>query len=273
MLVGMPVVIDDRIIEFLLKGLFHFTSLFASQHAVSAAAASSGRNSHKPFWPTCSRLVRVFLSAFDAVWTIQGASRLLGFPVCKCLIKSKMQLSITQYVLLAINLSIIIITTYGTEELKSVFYEMIEYPDHEVLENTEKEIKQIQFSKYNENVFHDSGEGIKEENWDRIVKNMGKFYKIPEDGIEQLKDASLMDEAEKNFHNFEIGGKGPGEFGYMRIAVEKKEGNLNYILAGTQIKFNLAPYSDEKKTTVDLYFMKFEMVDQEAVIPNKLRKI
>ena len=164
-------------------------------------------------------------------------------------------------------------TTFGgLNDLKSKFLEQIEEPDHEMIERTSNEIKQIQFNKYNENVFHDSGNGIKEENWNRIVQTMGKFYKIPDDGIEQLKDASLMDNAEKNVHNFEIGGKGPGEFGYMRIAVEKNEGVMSYILAGTQIKFNLAPYTEEKRTTLDLYFVKFESVESEAVIPQAVEE-
>eukprot|EP00800_Vazella_pourtalesii_P020955 TRINITY_DN75_c0_g1_i1.p1 TRINITY_DN75_c0_g1~~TRINITY_DN75_c0_g1_i1.p1 ORF type:complete len:219 (-),score=64.47 TRINITY_DN75_c0_g1_i1:621-1277(-) len=156
--------------------------------------------------------------------------------------------------------------------LMDLFTEMIESPDHEVLQKTGSEIKQIQFSKYNENVFHDSGRGIKEENWEKIVKTMGKFYRIPEDGIEQLKTASMMDESEKNFHNFEIGGKGPGEFGYMRIAVQKTDGAMEYILAGTQIKFNLAPVTEEKKTTLDLYFVKFEHIEQEAVLPQAVEE-
>ena len=159
------------------------------------------------------------------------------------------------------------------QKLETKFFELLEKPDHEMIEHTSNEIKQIQFSKYNENVFHDSGNGIKEENWNRIVQTMGKFYKIPEDGIEQLKDASLMDNAEKNVHNFEIGGKGPGEFGYMRVAVEKNDqGVMSYILAGTQIKFNLAPYTEEKKTTLDLYFVKFESTESEAVIPQAVEE-
>ena len=182
-------------------------------------------------------------------------------------------MSIAKLLLLFVYcLSTTTITGVSSDDLVDSFFAMIESPDHEVLEKTQTEIKQIQFSKYTENVFHDSGKGIKEENWNKIVETMGKFYKIPDDGIEQLKTASMMDEAEKNFHNFEIGGKGPGEFGYMRIAVQKREGTMEYILAGTQIKFNLAPVTEEKKTTLDLYFVKFEHIDQEAVLPHAVEE-
>ena len=165
-----------------------------------------------------------------------------------------------------------IIISRSDEDLRSKFFNLLEEPDHELILRTGNEIKQVQFSKYNENVFHDSGNGIKEENWNKIVQTMGKFYKIPEEGIEQLEVARLMDNAEKKVHNFEIGGKGPGEFGYLRIAVEKNDGVMNYILAGTQIKFNLAPYTEEKKTTLDLYFVKFESIVSEAVIPQAVEE-
>ena len=164
------------------------------------------------------------------------------------------------------------IAEHNKGELVETFMAMIESPNPEVLVRTQSDIKQIQFKNYNENVFHDSGKGIVEENWNKIVESMGKFYKIPEAGIEQLKSASLMDDSDKNFHNFEIGGKGPGEFGYMRIAVQKRDGLMEFILAGTQIKFSLAPVTEEKKTTLDLYFAKFEHTEGEAVLPHAVEE-
>ena len=149
---------------------------------------------------------------------------------------------------------------------------MIDAPDYEALNRTESVIKQIHFIKYSENVFHEAGKGIAEENWNKMVESMGKFYKIPEDGIGQLKTASFMDDSKKNFDYFEIGGEAPGEFGYMRIAVQKRYGLMEYILAGTQIKFNLAPVTEEKKATVDLYFAKFEHIEGEAVLPQAVEE-
>ena len=163
------------------------------------------------------------------------------------------------------------IAEYNKGDLVDLFFEMVDSPDHEVL--AQSDIKQIQLKNYTENVFHDSGKGIAEKNWEKIVETMGKLYKIREDGIEQLKSASLMDDSEKNVHNFEIGGEGPGEFGYMRIVVQKRDGMMKYILAGTQIKFSLAPVTEEKKTSLDLYFFKFEYTEQtEQVLPQALEE-
>ena len=154
------------------------------------------------------------------------------------------------------------------------FLDLVDPPDPEKLIETQEKIKEIQFRKYSENVFHDSGKGIKEGKWGRIAEVMGRLYKIPPSGVELLKTAEDMEETEKNVHNIEMGGVEPGTFGYMRIAIEKDErGDLSYILAGTQIKFTLAPAQPDKRTTLDLYFMKFESVEEtEAILPKQMEE-
>ena len=154
------------------------------------------------------------------------------------------------------------------------FLNLVDPPDQEKLIETQKEIKEVQFRKYSENVFHDSGKGIKEGKWGKIAEVMGRLYKIPQPGVELLKTAEDMDETEKNVHNIEIGGSEPGTFGYMRIAIEKEEnGDLSYILAGTQIKFILAPAQPDKRTTLDLYFMKYESIEEtEAILPKQMEE-
>ena len=154
------------------------------------------------------------------------------------------------------------------------FIDLADPPDSQKLIETQEKIKEIQFRKYSENVFHDSGRGVKEGKWGKMAEVMGRLYNIPPSGVELLKTAEDVEEIEKNVHNFDMGGKEPGTFGYMRIAIEKGEnGDLSYIIAGTQIKFTLAPAQPDKKTTQDLYFMKFEGVEEtEAILPKQMEE-
>ena len=138
-----------------------------------------------------------------------------------------------------------------SQTLINKFLSLEDKADKVKLSKTENAVKEIQFQKYSENVFQDAGTGIQEHKWKGVVTAMGKLYGIPREGVQMLEQANSMAETEKTVYNIDIGGTEPGRFGYMRIAIEKENGDLSYILAGTQIKFNLAPMPPDRNGKVE----------------------
>ena len=161
----------------------------------------------------------------------------------------------------------------STESLVEAFLNLDERADYEKIITIQNEINQIKFRKYHEKVFHDSGKGIKVEHWKGVVDAMGKFYKIPLDELEVLKQADTMTETKKVIREMNIGGLEEGKFGYIRIAIDKQDEEMNYILSGTLVTFNLAPSDPEKKSKLDLDFINFEHAEgTEMVLPKEIEK-
>ena len=115
-------------------------------------------------------------------------------------------------------------------------------------------VQKIQFLDFKESVFSDFGDGIAVEDWDSFVESLASLYSIPKEGENFLKDFKKLEKRATHTQNLELKKKsGAGNFGFLRVGVEKtKEGKLDFLMAGTQISFEIALLDD--KSVLDSIF-------------------
>ena len=138
-----------------------------------------------------------------------------------------------------------------SKQLKTKFYNIqVRDQDMKGVETVHK----IQFLDFKESVFSDFGEGIAVEDWDEFIDSLSDVHSIPKEGQEYLKGFKSLNKRATHTQTFELGKAGTGNFGFLRIGVEKDYyGKLNFLIAGTQIRFDLGLIQAEKSMLESIF--------------------
>ena len=126
--------------------------------------------------------------------------------------------------------------------------------------------RNLELSLINENRYSAMGYGIELKDWDMYVDQLHLIYKLSPEVVGALRLAKYHEYGQfdpKTFFNLH---NSVGEGDYLKLIVEKKNGKINFVIAGNKVNFNIAPIrrvSTQTTTFLWVFSWTKERVDLE----------